>query len=147
MKMEQRVALPRQSSLMDRNLWLLHALARAFTAPSFLSQKKSLQVHCCQPEVAPTTGDCSSHFLDFIDYYCHGKFTIVSTTFSWITRPEMGLVKQINKLLHSKFDLTKRNQKNLSSVWPEILQGQREIETNLQEKHIFDKLHFSSDWI
>lgn len=37
-KTEQRVAPPRQSSLVNRNLWFLYALARAITAPSFLSQ-------------------------------------------------------------------------------------------------------------
>lgn len=66
MKTEQRMAPPRQSSPMNRNLWFLHALARAFTAPSFLSQN-SPSSSAPVKQVAPTTGDCSSHFVDFID--------------------------------------------------------------------------------
>ena len=40
-KIKQRVVPPGQPSLMNRNLWFLHAVANGFTAPSFLSHNNN----------------------------------------------------------------------------------------------------------
>lgn len=124
------MAPPRQSSLMNRNLWFLHALARAFTAPSFLSQNNPSRSAPVQLKLLPLLWIAAVILLILLIVIFMGNLQQPPPHSPKLQEPRL-----VSWNRYFKSHLTKRNQKNLCSVWPEIWQGQRNRDQSSQLKN------------